>query len=363
MRILITGNMGYVGPIVVAHLRAIFPEADLIGYDTALFAAQIITNEPLPERHLSRQVFGDVRDFPPALLEDVDAVIHLSAISNDPMGNRFEAATESINYAASVRLAEAAQAAGVPSFVFASSCSVYGAADGPPRRERDPLNPLTAYARSKIGTEEALMQLAAGDMTITCLRFATACGMSPRLRLDLVLNDFVAAALTSGEVKVLSDGTPWRPLIDVADMARAFEWAIGRDAAAGGRFLTINTGADRQNYQVFELAEAVAHAIPGTTVSINREAPPDRRSYKVDFSLYRELAPAHQPNISLAASVSQLYAGLRGARVLSADFRHSDAMRLHTLERHIEARRLGLDIRWADAPKATDGDDPPVTVG
>lgn len=352
MRVLITGNMGYVGPVVVAHLRSTFPDADLIGYDTALFGAQIVTDEPLPERYLSRQVFGDVRELPAALLEGVGAVVHLSAISNDPMGNRFETATESINYAASVRMAEIARAEGVRHFVFASSCSVYGTADGSARREGDPLNPLTAYARSKIETEQALQNADPGDMTITCLRFATACGMSPRLRLDLVLNDFVAAALTTGEVKVLSDGTPWRPLIDVADMARAIEWAIGRDPSAGGRFLTINTGADRQNYQVSELARTVAQAVPGTTVSINREAPPDRRSYRVDFGLYRELAPAHQPQVSLAASVRQLHAGLRGARALSADFRHSDAMRLYTLERHIKAGRLDFDIRWADARRA-----------
>ncbi len=236
MRVLITGNMGYVGPVVVAHLRRVFPEAELTGYDTALFGAQMVGDEPLPERRLSRQVFGDVRDLPPALLEGVDAVVHLSAISNDPMGNLFEVPTESINCAASVRLAGIAQAAGVQHFVFASSCSVYGAADGPARCEGDALNPLTAYARSKIGTEEALMRMEAGAMTITCLRFATACGMSPRLRLDLVLNDFVAAALTTGQVSVLSDGTPWRPLIDVADMARAIEWAVGRDPAAGGGF-------------------------------------------------------------------------------------------------------------------------------
>ncbi len=208
MRVLITGNMGYVGPVVVAHLRRVFPEAELTGYDTALFGAQMVGDEPLPERRLSRQVFGDVRDLPPALLEGVDAVVHLSAISNDPMGNLFEVPTESINCAASVRLAGIAQAAGVQHFVFASSCSVYGAADGPARCEGDALNPLTAYARSKIGTEEALMRMEAGAMTITCLRFATACGMSPRLRLDLVLNDFVAAALTTGQVSVLSDGTP-----------------------------------------------------------------------------------------------------------------------------------------------------------
>ena len=146
----------------------------------------------------------------------------------------------------------------------------------------------------------------AGGMTITCLRFATACGMSDRLRLDLVLNDFVACAMATGEITVLSDGTPWRPLIDVGDMARAIEWAIGRDPAAGGEMLSVNVGSDAWNYQVRDLAEAVAAAMPGTDVWINREAPPDKRSYQVDFSLFRKLAPEHQPLSTLGVSIGRL---------------------------------------------------------
>ncbi|WP_118138395.1 NAD(P)-dependent oxidoreductase [Oceanicella sp. SM1341] len=346
MRILITGNMGYVGPVVVAHLRARFPEAELIGYDSGFFAPHLTTDDPFPERLLSRQVFGDMRDLSPCLLEGVDAVVHLAAISNDPMGKRFEAPTIDINQEASLRLAALARDAGVANFVFASSCSVYGFAEGGPRREGDALNPLTAYARSKIGTEEGLHALDAPGMTITCLRFATACGMSPRLRLDLVLNDFVAAALITGEVKVLSDGTPWRPLIDVADMARAIEWACGRSPEQGGRCLSVNAGSDRWNYQVSELAEAVARAVPGTQVSINRDAPPDKRSYQVDFTLFRGLAPDHQPRLGLEDSVSRLRDGILRAHDIGTDFRRSDAVRLFTLERHLEAERLSPDLRW-----------------
>ncbi len=195
MRILITGNMGYLGPVIVRHLRTSLPQAELLGFDAGFFAASLTAPEDLPETVLDAQYFGDTRDFPPALLRGVDAVVHLAAISNDPMGNRFEAPTADINARASLRLAALARDAGVRAFVFASSCSVYGfAADGPPRRESDPLSPLTAYARSKIATEQGLHAQDPGQMTISCLRFATACGMSPRLRLDLVLNDFVACA-------------------------------------------------------------------------------------------------------------------------------------------------------------------------
>lgn len=346
MKVLVTGNMGYVGPVVVAHLRRVFPDAELIGFDSGLFASQLMTQDPFPERVLNAQLWGDVRDLGMAQLEGVDAVVHLSAISNDPMGHKFEASTDAINFQASARLAELAAAAGVKSFVFASSCSVYGAAGARPRCEGDDLSPLTAYARSKIGTEQALAQLPPSDMVITCLRFATARGMSPRLRLDLVLNDFVAAAMLSKQIVVLSDGTPWRPLIDVNDMARAIEWAIGRQASDGGRFLAVNAGADDQNYQVAELAQAVAAAIPGTVVSINKEAPPDKRSYRVDFGLFRKLAPDHQPIMDLAASIDALKAGMNSGKVLDPNFRTSDAFRLFTLERHIESGRLSADIRW-----------------
>ena len=176
---------------------------------------------------------------------------------------------------------------------------MYGSASLAPKKETDTLNPLTAYARSKIKTEIALKEQIEGDMMITCLRFATACGMSSRLRLDLVLNDFVAAALASREITVLSDGSPWRPLIDVIDMSRAILWGCVRDERDGGRFLAVNTGADRWNYQVKDLAYAVAGRIPGTAVSINTNAPPDKRSYKVDFSLFNQLAPDYGPTVSL----------------------------------------------------------------
>ena len=224
---------------------------------------------------------------------------------------------------------------------------MYGYAEGGPRKESDELNPLTAYARSKVASEKALVPMADGALAITALRFATACGMSDRLRLDLVLNDFVACALASGEITVLSDGTPWRPLIDVKDMARAIEWALSREpAASGGPFLAVNAGSDAWNYQVKDLAAAVAKAIPGTKVSINESAPPDRRSYRVDFSLYRRLAPRHQPQVSLEQAIRELKEGLSGMRFDDKNFRSSQFMRLKVLERHIAEGRLGDDLVW-----------------
>jgi nucleoside-diphosphate-sugar epimerase len=343
MRILITGNMGYVGPVVSNHLRKRFPDAEIVGFDNALFARSLTTGGPLPEITLDAQYFGDVREVPDHLLRRTDAVVHLAAISNDPMGNRFGEQTDAINRGASVRTAQLAQAAGVRHFAFASSCSVYGFSNGLPRNEDDPVDPLTAYAKSKIETETALAALDCGSMTVTCLRFATACGLSPRLRLDLVLNDFVASALTSGEIVVLSDGTPWRPLIHVQDMARALEWAITR---SGDRLLVVNAGSDHWNYSVQQLADAVAAAIPGTEVSVNLSAPPDRRSYKVDFSRFRALAPGHQPQITLQAAIEELQAGLRAIGFADKQFRTSPLIRLHALAGLIDSRALSSELRW-----------------
>jgi len=346
MHILITGNMGYVGPSLVRHLRIKYPRARLVGYDSGFFAHCITGASALPEKYLDEQIFGDVRELPPDVLKGVDAVVHLAAVSNDPMGNRFEAVTEAINRDSSIRVAQLAREAGVRNYVFASSCSVYGAGSDAPRRESDPVNPLTAYARSKIGTEEALSKLDRGDMVVTSLRFATACGMSDRLRLDLVLNDFVASAVADGAITVLSDGTPWRPLIDVADMARAIEWAVSRPAANGGRLLVVNAGSDGWNYQVKDLARAVAEAIPGTKVSINANAPPDKRSYRVDFGLYRGLAPDHQPQTTLAQAIAALHQGLTHMGFVDKAFRNSQSMRLKVLEAHLAAERLSADLRW-----------------
>jgi nucleoside-diphosphate-sugar epimerase len=348
MRILITGNMGYVGPVVARHLRATLPEAELIGYDAAFFGDCLAEFDGLPEQLLDAQHFGDVRDLPPALLRGVDAVVHLAAISNDPMGTRYEAPTAEINARASIRLAGLAQQAGVRNFVFASSCSIYGFAEGGPRREQDALNPLTAYARSKVAVEEALHAMAPSGMAATCLRFATACGMSPRIRLDLVLNDFVAGALASREITVLSDGTPWRPLIELRDMARAIEWAVLREADNGGRVLSVNVGSDAWNLQVKDIAEAVAAEVPGTRVSINTAAPPDRRSYRVDFGLYRQLAPAHQPQVDLVTAIRGVRDGLSGIGFADPRFREGRMIRLRVLDGLASRGRLDASLRRVD---------------
>lgn len=344
MKVLITGNMGYVGPEVAKFLRSRRPDATLHGFDNAYFAHCLTGPPVLPERYLDEQFYGDVRDVS-LDLTGYDAIVQLAAISNDPMGNKFQAVTLDINQKTTVSIAQAAAAAGVKNFVFASSCSVYGIADGPPRKETDQLNPITAYAKSKIGAEEELAAIDS-DMTVTCLRFATACGMSDRLRLDLVLNDFVACAISKGLISVLSDGSPWRPLIDVADMARAIDWAIDRPASNGGRYLAVNAGSNDRNYQVRDLANAVAKALPGTEVSINTSAPVDSRSYKVDFALYRSLAPDHQPVVTLEKSIQNLVAGLKKMNFKDSDFRSSDLMRLKVLQDHIDSGRLSENLEW-----------------
>jgi len=346
LKVFVTGNMGYIGPVLNRVLTATFPKIEIVGFDAGFFGHSLTGADFTPEQGVSVQYFGDVRDIQPAMLNGVDAVVHLAGVSNDPIGVEFEDVTEDINRRASVRLAEMASSAGVKNFVFASSCSMYGQAEGGARKESDPTNPLTAYARSKIGTEDDLKKADLGDMVFTSLRFATACGWSTRLRLDLVLNDFVACAITSGEITVLSDGTPWRPLIDVEDMSRAIAWAMSRDKNAGGQFLAVNAGSNKSNYQVKDIANAVASLIPNTKTSINKDALPDKRSYSVDFSLYESLAPNFQPMVSLEESIRRLRDGLKKMNFVDKDFRQSPFMRLNTLRKHMNEERLGKDLRW-----------------
>jgi nucleoside-diphosphate-sugar epimerase len=349
MKILITGNMGYVGPSVMRRLRASHPDAELIGFDTGYFGNCITSADILPECGVDIQYFGDIRQFPKTMLDDVDAIVHLAGISNDPIGNRFEEVTLDINYRASVELAKRAKESGVKSFVFASSCSMYGAADDSARTEKSPLNPLTAYAKSKVFTERELEPLASKGFKITCLRFSTACGWSDRLRLDLVLNDFVAGAVASKKITILSDGKPWRPLINVKDMARAIDWAIYRDMDTGGEFLAVNVGTDDRNYQVKDLAEAVSTVIPDVRISINENAPPDKRSYRVNFDLFKQLAPKHQPVVTLEESVKELKEGLESMGFKDEDFRKSHYMRLNILTRLQEKGILNDKMQWIKA--------------
>ncbi len=346
MKILITGNMGYVGPSVVNRLRASSPDSVLVGYDIGYFGNCITSEEVLPECRVDLQYFGDIRQFPEEVLSGVDAIVHLAGISNDPIGNRFEEVTLDINHRASIDLAKKAREAGVKSFVFASSCSMYGSADDSARAEKSALNPLTAYARSKVFTERDLEPLASERFKITSLRFSTACGWSDRLRLDLVLNDFVAGAVASKRITILSDGTPWRPLINVKDMARAIDWAISRDIDHGGEFLAVNVGSDEWNYQVKDLAEAVAKVIPDVDISMNDNAQPDKRSYRVSFDLFRNLAPAYQPTVGLIESIKDLKDGLDAMGFKNGDFRNSKYMRLKILTQLQEKQLLNEKLQW-----------------
>ncbi len=332
MKILITGNMGYVGPVTVDRLRTTYPNATLIGLDTGYFANCMSDNKVFPECKVDIQYFVDVRNFSPEILRGVDTVVHLAGISNDPIGNIFEDVTFDINHRATIELAKFAKRQGTKAFVFASSCSMYGAADDKPKTEESPLNPLTAYAKSKVFAERDLEKLADSNFKVTSLRFSTACGMSKRLRLDLVLNDFVAGAIVSKKITILSDGKPYRPLINVKDMAKGIDWAIKRNITEGGEFLAINIGSDEWNYQVKDLAETVANVIPGVEISINKNAQPDKRSYKVDFGLFRTLAPNYQPECDLVSSIEELRDGLESMNFNNPDFRNSRLIRLKVLK-------------------------------
>jgi nucleoside-diphosphate-sugar epimerase len=347
MKILITGNMGYIGPMVVKHLRNSYPKGMLIGLDTGYFAHCLSNAVVFPECLVDIQYFADVRNVPAGTLDGIDGVVHLAAISNDPIGNAFEKITYDINYHASVNLAKKAKEAGVKSFVYASSCSVYGSADDAPRSEKSPLNPLTAYAKSKILTEQDLKKIADKNFTVTCLRFSTACGMSDRLRLDLVLNDFVACAVAMNKIEILSDGTPWRPLINVKDMARAIEWGLIRKENCGGDFLSVNIGSNDWNYQVKDLAEAVAKAIPGTEISINKNSQPDKRSYKVSFDLFNKLATEqYTPKLDLKTTIQDLRDGLEAMGFSDKFFRASNFIRLNVLSGLRSKGLLKETLEW-----------------
>jgi len=346
MKIIIAGNLGYIGPSVTDRFRASFPDAELIGFDIGYFAHNLSNAACLPEIKLDRQVFGDIRKFPEELLEGVDAVVDLAAISNDPIGEQFEEVTMDVNYRAAVRLAEMCKRNGVKKFVYASSCSMYGEASEYAKREDDGLNPLTAYARSKVAAEKELQPLAGDGFTVTCLRFATACGFTSRLRLDLVLNDFVAGALANKEIGILSDGTPWRPMINTKDMARAFEWGVLRDPASDGAFLAVNTGCTGWNNQIKPLADEVAAQIPDASVSVNPNAVPDKRSYRVNFDLFKKLAPDHQPLCDLKSTISEIKENLVAMEFNDPDFRESQFIRLKVLARLRANGLLNDNLEW-----------------
>lgn len=343
--ILVIGNLGYVGQNLTAHLKAVYRnDITIVGYDLNLF------NSPA-DQNVKMQIFGDVRRFNYDCLAGMDAVVYLAAISNDPMGKAWERPTMAINFHAAFDIAIAAERYGVKHFVFPSSCAVYGFAGDTPKTEHSDVNPLTAYAHSKVLAEEALKVVARGKMMVTCLRFATACGYSPSMRLDLVLNDFVANAMIRKEISIQSNGEPWRPMIHVDDMARAIDWACQRD---GDQYLMVNAGHMVNNFQVSGLAHMVKMQILDTKIWINTEAVPDKRTYRVNFSFYHSIVhPRFAPSVTVAVAIRQMINLLSRAGLNAESIDHPDYYRLRTLQGMIDAGKLDNDLNKIYSQKMT----------
>jgi nucleoside-diphosphate-sugar epimerase len=339
MRVLVTGYHGYIGSITVPVLRA--AGHDVTGLDTHLYAgADLYDGEAAPPT-----MELDVRDVESRHLEGFDAIVHLAALSNDPLGDFDPELTMAINFEATMRVARAACEAGVRRFVFASSCSMYGAADGGEAvAESAPLKPLTAYAESKVRAEEALAALAGADFEPVFMRNATAYGASPRLRLDIVLNNLVGWAVTTGAVRILSDGTPWRPIVHVEDIAHATVAMLEApaDVVCGAAF---NVGRDDENYQVRELAEIVQREVGDCTVEFGGSRDPDPRSYRVDFGKLTRTFPELRLAWTAERGAKQLGDAYRAAGMTFADFEGPRFTRLKRLRERIESGDLDVTLR------------------
>jgi nucleoside-diphosphate-sugar epimerase len=322
MNVFVTGHRGYIG----VHLVDVLQRAGhtVTGCDSGLFDGCEWEPFATPERELRK----DVRELELEDLRGHDCVMHLAAISNDPMGDVDPEVTLSVNRDASVRLAELAKEAGVPRWLFAGSCSVYGQATDHDVVESDPLNPLTAYARSKIDVEEAVRPLADASFTPVFLRNATAYGHSPMLRIDLVVNNLLACAVALGEIRIMSDGTPWRPLIHCRDIARAF-LALAAAEVDGG--IAVNVGANEENYQVRDVAELVQELVPDADIQFTGEAGNDPRSYRVDFGLLRQIVPGFRLEYTLRSGMEELHAKLVEHDFSRADWEGDRFVRLRRL--------------------------------
>ena len=346
MRIVVTGNLGYIGPELGKNIKNYYENCTLLGIDTGLFLQCLTSESRIGDTYYDNQKFCDIRDISINDLNNCDAVVSLAAVSNDPIGNDFEDATNQINFEANCRLANLCSEAGVKKFIFASSCSMYGAGGENAKNESDPTAPLTAYAKSKIGVEKTLNKCLLGSQTkLIFLRFATACGASDRLRLDLVLNDFVASALKYKTISILSDGSPWRPLIDVNDMAKAIIWAID-SKFENHKPISINIGSNDWNFNVIQLAESVAEYIKGTKIIVNPNAPRDNRSYKVDFSLYKSLSGSFYPSGTIDQSLNRLINIIDKMHLPNDGFRKTKYIRLNHIKNLISKRKINKEFRW-----------------
>ncbi|REJ80323.1 MAG: SDR family NAD-dependent epimerase/dehydratase [Acidobacteria bacterium] len=340
MRILVTGHDGYIGAVLVPMLLR--DGHQVVGLDSSLYERADFTAAP-PLAEVPR-IHKDLRDLVADDVRGFDAVIHLAALSNDPLGNLDASLTRQINFEASLRCAELAKAGGTRRFLFSSSCSTYGAAGDEMLDESAAFRPVTPYAVEKVNLERALAELADDDFSPVYLRNATAYGVSRRLRLDIVLNNLVGWAHTTGRVLLLSDGTPWRPIVHVEDICRAFLAALAapRELVHDEAF---NVGRSEHNYRILELAEIVAETVPGARVEIASDAGPDARSYRVDFRKIEEKLPGFQPQWDARRSARELYDAYRRFGLRRDHLERSPFVRLAELERRIHEGEIEADLR------------------
>jgi nucleoside-diphosphate-sugar epimerase len=342
MRVLVTGHNGYIGSVMVPVLQA--AGHAVVGLDTFFFEDCSLGSEDTERVPVLRK---DIRDIEVSDLEGFDAIAHLAALCNDPLGDLHPEWTHEINHQASVQLASMARDAGVKRFLYASSCSMYGAAGGDDAlTEEAPLRPLTAYAISKVRTEEDVSKIATDSFSPVFMRNATAYGLSPRLRADVVLNNLVCWAHTTGRIRIMSDGTPWRPIVHVQDISRAFAAVLAAPRAIIHN-QAFNVGANGENYQVRELAEIVRATVPGCTIEYADGAGPDPRSYRVDFGKLSGTFPDFKPQWNASFGAKDLYAALQEANVTLADFQGRKYIRLAQIKHLLGLGRLDDALRWA----------------
>jgi nucleoside-diphosphate-sugar epimerase len=342
VRVLVTGHHGYIGSVLVPLLTG--AGHDVVGLDTYLYEGCDFGEDRGPEVPAIRK---DVRDVTAGDLDGFDAVLHLAALSNDPTADLNPDCTYAVNHRASVSLAQAAKRAGVERYLFSSSCSLYGAAGETWIDESAAFNPVTPYGESKVLAERDIGLLADDSFSPSFLRNATAHGLSPRHRGDLVINNLTAFAFATGEVLMQSDGTPWRPLVHIEDIARAFLGLLEapRERVHGEAF---NIGADEENYQIRDLARIVEEVVPDSRIAFAAGAGPDKRSYRVSFAKFARAFPELRPQWTVRASVEQMLAAYRDNDLRIEDFEGSRFMRIARLKELTAEGRLDETLRWKD---------------